>query len=607
MSVGYVLVFNMVFEIRAATTRKATRTHGYLIAAGVLALSVVACGGGAGNGPEGSGGGANNPGGGSAGSDPLGGGGTSGSAGSAAGSGGNGFPEGGAPTGGDPGTTLIHRLNSFEYNNTVQDLLGTALAPATANWFDGTAGGFDVIAETHRVDDAQYERYFNAAVTLVDDVFANPALAANIVTCATQDDMTCVQGIIQGFGTRAFRRPLSLEEVTTYSTVYTTARGQGEDHNGSIKQVVRALLSSAEFLFRIEADPVGDTAAHLLTGYDLASRLSYFLWSSMPDAALFGAAADNTLLDATTLDAQVDRLLADAKAQRFVQSFSGQWLGIRKVSTHTVVPSVYPEWSPALATSMMTEAYSYFAEFLGTDKPWNDFLRADFNYIDTALGNHYGVAPPVGAGFTRVENTADERFGFLGLAAFLTLTSYEHRTSPTLRARWILNDLLCTPPPPPPPDVPEFDGADSQEDVAMMNIRTRLEQHRADPACAACHAIFDPFGLALENFDGIGRYRTQYPNGDAVDASGVFPDGTPFNGLPGMVEVALARPGYNQCVVEKTFVYSLGRLTRAGDVDGPYLTNIQNTWQSSSTPSLKTLVKTVIASEPFRYRHGSAP
>jgi hypothetical protein len=597
----------MVFEVRAATTWKVTRTQGYLIAAGALALSAMACGGGAGTGPENSMDPNNPNGGGSAGTDPVGGGGTSGTGGGLGGSAGDGIPPGGAPTVGDPGTTLIHRLNSFEYNNTVQDLLGTTLAPATANWFDGTAGGFDVIAETHRVDDAQYERYFNAAVTLVDDVFANPALVASIVTCATQDDVPCVQSIIQSFGTRAFRRPLSPEEITTYSTVYTAARGQGEDHTLSIKQVVRAMLSSAEFLFRIETDPLGDTTSHLLTSHDLASRLSYFLWASMPDATLFGAAADNTLLDAATLDAQVDRLLADPKSARFVQSFVGQWLGVRKVATHTVVPTVYPDWNPALANSMMTEAYSYFAEFLGTERPWSDFLRADFNYVDTSLANLYGVAAPAGPGFVRVENVADDRFGFLGLSAFLTLTSYEHRTSPTLRARWILTDLLCTPPPPPPPDVPEFPGDESPEDAANMNIRDMLEQHRVDPGCAGCHAVFDPFGLALENFDGIGRFRTQYPNGDAIDASGTFPDGTAFTGLAGMVEVALARPGFNQCVVEKSFVYGLGRLTRAGQLDEPYLANIEATWQASAVPSLKTLIKTVVASEPFRYRHGTAP
>lgn len=570
------------------------RTKGCLVLAGLEALSAMACGGGTSTEPSSNGTDASVPDGGdSTATDPLADGGTAV------------IPPGGTPSGGDPGTKLIHRLNSYEYNNTVQDLLGTQLAPATGSWFDGTAGGFDVIAETHRIDETQYERYFNAAVALVDDVFDNPALVANIVTCASQDDMTCVRSIVRDFGARAFRRPLSSQEVTTYGTVYTAARNQNEDHTASIKQVVRAMLSSAEFLFRIEADPLGDLEPHLLTGYDLASRLSYFLWSSMPDAALFDAAADGTLLDPETLDAQVDRLLQDPKSARFVQSFAGQWLGIRKVSTHSVVPSVYPEWNTALGTSMMTEAYRFFTEFLQTERPWSDFLQADFNYVDTALANHYGVAAPAGAGFVRVENVADERFGFLGLGAFLTLTSYEHRTSPTLRARWILSDLLCTPPPPPPADVPEFEGTDSQQDVADLNIRARLEQHRTDPSCAGCHAVFDPFGLALENFDGIGRYRTQYPNGEAIDASGEFPDGAPFVGLEGMVTEVLARPGFTDCVVEKSFVYSLGRLTRGDDEDDRYLADIRETWQGSAVPSLRTLVKTLVLSEPFRYRHAN--
>jgi len=601
----------MVFEARAARTWKVTRHisgPGHisgLIAAGALAFSAMACSGGADATPMGDGG--------TNGQNPMGDAGTSaigGSGGTSAGgvannggSGGAVIPQGGAPTLGDPGTKLVHRLNSYEYNNTVQDLLGTTLAPATANWFDGEAGGFDNIAETHRVDEAQYQRYFDAAGTLTDDVFANPALVSSIVTCAAQDDVPCVQSIIQSFGARAWRRPLSAEEVTTYTTVYTAARTQGEDHTASIKQVVRSLLSSAEFLFRIETDPVGDVAPHLLTGYDLASRLSYFLWSSMPDAALFTTAADNSLHDPATLNAQVDRLLADPKATRFVQSFSGQWLGIRKVATHTVVPTVFPDFNPALASSMMTEAYSFFAEILGTERPWSDFLRADFNYVDPALAALYGMNTPVGSGFSRVEYTTDQRIGFMGLGAFLTLTSYDYRTSPTLRARWILSELLCTPPPAPPPDVPEFQGTDSQEDIANMNIRERLEQHRTDPGCAGCHAVFDPFGLALENFDGIGRYRTTYPNGDAIDASGSFPDGTAFTGLAGMVDVAIARPAFNDCVTEKTFVYGLGRL--ATPTDDAFLISIKDAWLATATPSLKQLIKGFVASEPFRYRHGT--
>jgi hypothetical protein len=550
--------------------------------------------------------------------------GTAGSGGTGGGSGGAGNTAGnpgmvippGPPPSGDPGTKLIHRLNNYEYNNTVQDLLGTTLAPATANWSEGEAGGFDTIAETHRVDEAQYERYFNAAVAVTDDVFANPALVANIVTCPTQDDPACIQAIINGFGSRAFRRPLTAEEVTTYSTVYANARAQAEDHTGSVKQVVRAMLSSSDFLFRIEADPVGDTAPHLLNAYDLASRLSYFLWASMPDAALFAAAADNTLNDPAVLDAQIDRMLGDAKINRFVQSFAGQWLGVRKIAEHAVFPEVFPEWNAELGNSMMTEAYSFFAEFVGTERPWSDFLRADFNYVDFTLASHYGMQAPLAGSFERVEVTTDQRFGFLGLGAFLTLTSYEHRTSPTLRARWILNDLLCTPPPPPPENlmIPELDEPGTEAQAGEDNIRAKLEQHRQDPLCAGCHAVFDPFGIALENFDGIGRYRTEYPNGDPIDPSGVFPDGSTFAGLPGMVEIALARPGFNQCVSEKMFVYSTGRLMRDSTLDPTgaaadqaQISFVRDNWLNAANgiPTVRRLIKGFVMSEPFRYRRAT--
>jgi hypothetical protein len=276
---------------------------------------------------------------------------------------------------------------------------------------------------------------------------------------------------------------------------------------------------------------------------------------------------------------------------------------------------VFPEWTPALGNSMMTEAYSFFAEILGSDVPWSDFLRADFNYVDPALATHYGMAAPASGGFERVVNTADERFGFLGLSAFLTLTSYEHRTSPTLRARWILNDLLCTPPPPPPTniEIPKLDVPGQEEQTGGENIRLMLEQHRSDPLCASCHAVFDPFGVALENFDGIGRSRTAYPNNDPVDTSGTFPDGTVFTGLPGMVEVALARPGFNKCVTEKVFTYGTGRLIRdpvsdptGNAADQTQIEFMRNAWLNDGTPNLRRLIKGFVASEPFRYRHGQA-
>ena len=229
-------------------------------------------------------------------------------------------------------------------------------------------------------------------------------------------------------------------------------KGLGENHEGSIKQVLRAFLSSAEFLYRIEVDATPNSPQkHPLNPYELASRLSYFLWSSAPDDALLAAAADNSLTQDDKLRATVDRMLADpVKSARFVENFAGQWLGARKLPAHAADTTVFPDWSPALADSLTKEMYLYFAEFLKSDRTWLDFMKADFNFVDAAVAKVYGVPAGAAAGMQRVEIKDDKRFGFAGLGGFLALSSLGERTSPTLRGRWILSNLLCDEPPPPP-------------------------------------------------------------------------------------------------------------------------------------------------------------
>jgi hypothetical protein len=262
----------------------------------------------------------------------------------------------GAPL--DSGSKGVHRLNSTEYNNTVADVLGTKLQPANSSWLGGEIGGFDNIAAVLDVDEAQMQRYFDTAGQIADDVFAAADLKAKIMTCATTD-AACVQGIIGTTGKRLFRRPLSTDEITTYNKVYAKARELGETHEGSIKQVLRALLSSGEFVYRVEIDPnPTSTASHPLTAYELASRLSYFLWSSAPDDTLLAAAGDGTLMNEATIRTTVDRLLADPiKGQRFVENFAGQWLGARKLPNHAIEAGVYPDWNAAMAQSLTKEMY----------------------------------------------------------------------------------------------------------------------------------------------------------------------------------------------------------------------------------------------------------
>jgi hypothetical protein len=503
----------------------------------------------------------------------------------------------------DPGRKAMHRLNRAEYNATVQDVLGTALAPATELWRGGENHGFDNIAEVLGIDDLQYQRYFEAAAALAEDVFATPPARDRVVSCTTADDLACVRSIIGATGLRVFRRPLDAEEVGTYQRVYERARQLGENHEGSLEQVVRALLASAEFLYRIETDPDPSSATpHPVAPYELVARLSYFLWSSAPDDALLSAAADGTIGDAAKVPAIVDRMLDDPKSDRFVRNFVGQWLGARRVSAHAVSPELFPEWSPALASAMAEEMYQYFFEFLRTDGSWLEFLKSDVNFVDGDLARLYGMSAP-GQGMARVEVTDDGRAGFLGLGGFLALTSYEYRTAPTLRGRWILINLLCSPPRDPPPGIPALDDATGSAEASEQNVRVRLEEHRTNPVCSGCHAAMDPYGIALENFDAIGKFRSAYRNGSAIDVSTALPNGTAFEGLAGMSDVVAAHPKFTACVTEKLFTFALGRGVER--TDRPYLTQIEQEWRREK-PTLRSLIKSLVTADTFRLRRPEA-
>lgn len=512
----------------------------------------------------------------------------------------------------DPGTKGVHRLNDEEYNNTVRDLLGDPTLDLARGWLPGEAYGFDNVAEVLRINEAQYEKYFDAAVTLADNVIARPDALARIAPCAADANPGCRQSIVENFGLRAWRRPLQPAEVTTMVGVYDAAIALGLDHQGAVHQLLRAFLSSPQFLYRVEFDPDPTSVTpHPVTSYELASRLSYFLWSSTPDDDLLTQAQTAALSDPTALAATVSRMVADPKSERMVRNFSGQWLGIRGVPGHRAFPDLFPSWGADLGESMAAEAYAYFSEFVHSDLPWTQFVSADFNYVDARLAAHYGMEA-TGAGMQRVVNTADQRVGFLGLGAFLTTSSLPQRTSPTSRARRILADLLCTPPPEPPPAVrdqvdqllAEAEANPDENAADVQDIRAWLEQHRENPGCATCHAIFDPYGLALENFDAIGQYRTVYPNGNAVVATGELPGGVVLDGLPGVVAAISADPRLTSCVTEKLFIYGLGR--GVVETDRPYLDALTQAWVAGGAPTLSQLIQHLVTSAPFLTRHGEA-
>lgn len=525
-------------------------------------------------------------------------------AGSSVGSGGGGVAAGGAGSlgpGVDPGNVLIHRLNTAEYNNTVADVLGTTQQPGTPLWASEETADFNNIAAVENVDDKQFQRYYDAAGIVAKDVFTNAALKARVVTCETADDTACVRSVIAATGLKLFRRPLSDDEVTTYQKVYQALRAAAKSHDDSLQQTLVALLTSAEFLFRIERDPNPASAdVHPLSAYELATRLSYFLWQSAPDDALLKLAADGTLSADSTLTAQIGRLSTDPKFERFTRSFVGQWLGIRNVATHGVDSTVFPNWTPAVGSAMAEEAYSFFDEFAKGTRPWTEFITADVNYVNQDLAPLYGMTA-AGTALQRVENTGDQRRGFLGMGSFLALSSYEYRTAPTLRGRWILLNLLCSPPPPPPAGVPALDAMGDTDTAAQQNVRQRLEAHRANVVCASCHKNLDPYGLALENFDAIGQYRASYPGGSAIDASTQLGDGTQFSGLSGLVDYVSKQPKLMSCVENELFTYGLGR--EPTTADAPYLAQIQQAWLADA-PTLPHLIEKLILADTFRKRHG---
>lgn len=518
--------------------------------------------------------------------------------GSVGGAGGGGMVAPPAPMteGGDVGTKVIHRLSNTEYNNTVRDLLGATTRPADAFVFE-QAEGFDTIATGLSMSPTQVEDYYASARTLSELVVPGSVAMA----CTPADgDTTCLAQVIDGFGLRAFRRPLEQWEKDLLNATFADAVAAGATALEGVQHVVKTMLGMPQFLYRIEFDADPSSAEpHALTAYELASRLSYMLWSTMPDTTLFELAASGQLLETAVLDAQVDRMLADTKSVMLVENFARQWLGTRRLPAHQVDPLLFPGWSDELRTAMDLEVSAYFSEFLYQDRPYTEFVSADFNYVDAALAAHYGMAAPAEAGLARVENTTDQRFGLLGLAGFLTHTSRLDRTAPTIRGKWILDSLWCQALEVPDnliiAPLPEVD-----PNAPPKTVRELLAEHGNMPACAGCHNALDPIGLALEHFDAVGQYRAQYENGLAIDAVGELPGVPPFDGLQGLAQTLAADPRFLECAAEKLFTYGLGR---APGTSYAYMDQMVTQWQTG-TPTLKNLLKQIVINDTFRFRRG---
>ena len=420
------------------------------------------------------------------------------------------------------------------------------------------------------------------------------------------DEETCARTILGSLARRAYRRPVGRGDLATLMEFFRAGRDDGSFDSG-IQLALERLLISPDFLFRVARDPIdiAPATAYELSDLDLASRLSFFLWSTGPDDELLDLAEQGRLRDVTVLEGQARRMLADPRVNELVRNFAGQWLYLRNL--RSVVPDAitFPEFDENLREAFREETERFVASLLREDRSVLDLLGADYTFVNERLAAHYGIENVYGSHFRRVtldDDLAERRGGIFGHGSVLTVTSYPNRTSPVLRGKWMLTNILGTPPPPPPADIPDL--PDRGEDGQAATVRARLERHRESPACSVCHAPMDPLGLALENYDAVGRWRMTGEAGLPIDASGQLPDGTAFNGLTGLRALLLERRHqFVATLTEKLLAYALGRGPE--HFDRPTIRTITRN-ASSNNYRWSSIIVGIVKSTPFRMRRSES-
>jgi hypothetical protein len=432
-----------------------------------------------------------------------------------------------------------------------------------------------------------------------------PASQAKLFTCrpADNNDPTdCARAILRPFASRAFRRPATDDEVDRLTRLVMSATKDGDSFERGIQVALEAVLVSPHFLFRIELDPepLNPQAVRTIGDYELATRLSYFLWSSTPDEELLKLAHDGTLRKEGNLAAQVRRMLRDPKAGALVENFASQWLQLRNLKLINPDKKQFPTFDDALRNAMETETKLFFEAIVREDRSVLEFLDTNFTFVNERLAKHYGIPGVKGDQFQKVTLPTGERGGLLTQASILTVTSNPTRTSPVKRGKWILENLLNAPPPPPPPNVPELKEAEKGKPLEGT-LRQRMEQHRVNPNCAVCHTQMDAIGFGLENYDPVGAWRTKDGNSD-IDPSGTLPGGLKFNSPAELKAILKARDGeFRRCLAEKLLTYALGRGLEYYDkctVD----TIVKNV--SANQDRFSALVLEIVNSDAFQKRRG---
>jgi hypothetical protein len=421
-----------------------------------------------------------------------------------------------------------------------------------------------------------------------------------IFTCqpAAQTD-ACARSILTTLARRAYRRPVTSADVEPLIAFYRQGRARG-GFDEAIDLALQRLLISPDFLLRVEADPAGipRNTPYRISDLELATRLSFFLWNSIPDDELLRLAETRRLRQAGVLERQVRRMVADERFGSFVEQFAGQWLFLRNLSASIPVQQSFPDFDDTLREAFRVETEMFVASVIREDRSALDLLRADYTFLNERLARHYGIPNVKGTRFRRVVMpAASHRGGLLSHGSILTVTSYPDRTSPVVRGKWILENLLGTPPPPPLPGIPPLRPPTFAGKVQSM--RERIAEHRRSPVCASCHSMMDPLGLAMEQFDGVGKWRALDESGAPIDASGALPDGTPFNGVDGLRDALLTSDRFVATLTEKMLTYALGRGVEHYDMPA-----IRAILQETARDDYRftSLIRAIVESAPFQMR-----
>ncbi len=415
---------------------------------------------------------------------------------------------------------------------------------------------------------------------------------------ASLSEDACATTILTNLARHAYRRPITGADVAPLMKIYAESR-KGTDFDHGIEAGLEAVLVSPSFLFMRENDPAKGApgAVHRISDLELATRLSFFLWSSIPDDALLSVAQKNKLHDPAVLKAQVVRMLADPRSKALTENFAGQWLYLRRLEYQKPDRRAFPDFDVRLREAMQTETEMFFDGVVRDNSSALDFLDANYTYVNQRLAEHYGVPGVYGTTFRKVAlDPALHRGGLLGQASILTVTSYNNRTSVVLRGKWILENILAAAPPPPPPNVPTLNDAKNGK---TLTIRQQMEQHRANPVCASCHTKMDPLGFSLENYDAVGKWRSGYA-GQLVDASAVLPDGTKFEGPGGLQDILLSRKNqFVEALTERLMTYALARGVEAYDM--PAVRKVRYE-AADDNYRMQTIILGIVQSVPFTMR-----